>query len=163
MVDPENLQQGAALGGTYVLDERLVSHTAAGTLWRAHCLGGPAQILVRLIPCASTGEALRVPLFLIWSRIPRHLAVRRMSAVYARAVQPGVGVPTVIEPVSGTVLESSPDAGYQALAGLVGCAQENGLGAQIPPFTSNQPYYPATLHLFAMIAAYETLPECVPL
>lgn len=113
---------------------------------------------------ANTGyEALRVPLFLIWSRIPRHLAVRRMSAVYARTVHPGVGVPTVIEPLSGTVLESSPDAGYQAIAGLVGCAQENGLGAQIPPFTPDQPYYPATLHLFAMIAAYETLPECVPL
>lgn len=112
----------------------------------------------------NTGyEALRVPLFMIWSRIPRHLAVRRMAALYARTVQPGVGVPTVIEPISGTVLESSGDAGYQAVAGLVTCSEGSGLGALIPPFTPDQPYYPATLHLFAMIAANETLPECVPL
>lgn len=108
-------------------------------------------------------EALRVPLFMVWSRIPRHQAVRRMASVYARAVQPGVGVPTVIEPVSGTVLESSGDAGYQAIAGLITCADGMTAGALIPPFTNDQPYYPATLHLFAMIAAYETLPECVPL
>jgi endoglucanase len=112
----------------------------------------------------NTGyEALRVPLFMVWSRIPRHMAVRRMAAVYARTVQPGVGVPTVLEPVSGTVLESSGDAGYQAIAGLITCSEGLSGGAQIPPFTNNQPYYPATLHLFAMIAAFETLPECVPI
>ncbi|MCC1481343.1 glycosyl hydrolase family 5 [Roseibaca sp. Y0-43] len=112
----------------------------------------------------NTGyEALRVPLFMVWSRIPRHLSVRRMAAVYARTVQPGVGVPTVLEPVSGTVLESSGDAGYQAIAGLITCAENLTSGAQIPPFTNDQPYYPATLHLFAMIAAFETLPECVPI
>lgn len=108
-------------------------------------------------------EALRVPLFMVWSRIPRHLAVQRMASVYARTVQPGVGVPTIIEPVSGTVLESSADAGYRAIAGLVSCSVEQSAGASIPPFTADQPYYPATLHLFAMIAAFETLPECVPL
>jgi endoglucanase len=66
----------------------------------------------------NTGyEALRVPLFLIWSRLPQHNAVRRMAAVYERTVQPGVGAPTVIEPLSGVVLETSGDLGYQALAG----------------------------------------------
>ncbi|NBB97547.1 MAG: glycosyl hydrolase family 5 [Alphaproteobacteria bacterium] len=108
-------------------------------------------------------EALRVPLFMVWSRMPRHQAVQRMASVYARTVQPGVGVPTVIEPISSAVLESSADAGYQAIAGLITCADGLSAGALIPPFTPDQPYYPATLHLFAMIAAYETLPECVPL
>lgn len=112
----------------------------------------------------NTGyEALRVPLFLIWSRLPQHNAVRRMAAVYERTVQPGVGVPTVIEPLSGVVLETSGDLGYQALAGLTLCSARNMPGASIPPFTSAQPYYPATLQLFAMIAANETLPECVPI
>ncbi|CUX82882.1 MAG: endoglucanase Y [Roseibaca calidilacus] len=113
---------------------------------------------------ANTGyEAMRVPLFLTWSRSPRHLAVRRMAGVYARTVQPGVDVPTVLEPISGSVLETSADAGYQAVAGLITCTEGAGPGALIPPFTPDQPYYPATLHLFAMIAAHETLPECVPL
>ena len=86
-----------------------------------------------------------------------------MAAAYARSVEPGVAVPTVMEPISGTVLERSGDAGYRAVAGLVTCAEGGSLGAAIPPFTPDQPYYPATLHLFAMIAAHETLPECVPL
>jgi endoglucanase len=112
----------------------------------------------------NTGyEALRVPLFLIWSRLPQHNAVRRMAAVYERTVQPGVGVPTVIEPISGVVLETSGDLGYQALAGLTLCSARNTIGATIPPFSAAQPYYPATLQLFAMVAANETLPECVPL
>ncbi len=112
----------------------------------------------------NTGyEAMRVPLFLIWSRSPEHQAVRRMAAVYERAVKPGVGVPTVIEPNSGVVLESSADPGYQALAGLTICSNQRDLGSSIPPFTANQPYYPATLQLFAMVAVSETLPECVPL
>lgn len=108
-------------------------------------------------------EALRVPLFLIWSRLPDHGAVRRMAAVYERTVQPGIGVPTVIEPISGVVLESSTDPGYQALAGLTICSNQRNLGSTIPPFTPDQPYYPATLQLFAMVAVNETLPECVPL
>ena len=108
-------------------------------------------------------EALRVPLFLIWSRLPQHSAVRRMAAVYERTLQPGIGAPTVIEPLSGVVLETSADPGYQALAGLVLCSAQQNLGALIPPFTADQPYYPATLQLFSMFAANETMPECVPL
>lgn len=109
-------------------------------------------------------EALRVPLFLIWSGLARHPAVESMLRVYDRTVQPGLPVPTVIEPVSGVVLEASGDAGYRALSGLVGCAGRVGtVGAAMPPFDATQPYYPATLHLFAMIAANEASPECVPL
>ena len=108
-------------------------------------------------------EALRVPLFLIWSRLSQHTAVRRMAAVYERTVQPGLGVPTVVEPLSGVVLETSLDPGYQALAGLVLCSAQQSLGALIPPFTADQPYYPATLQLFTMFAANEIMPECVPL
>jgi endoglucanase len=89
--------------------------------------------------------------------------VRRMAAVYERTVQPGVGVPTVIEPLSGVVLESSSDLGYQALAGLTICSSQRNLGSTIPPFSPNQPYYPATLQMLAMVAVTETLPECVPL
>ncbi|MCH8466032.1 MAG: glycosyl hydrolase family 5, partial [Roseinatronobacter sp.] len=108
-------------------------------------------------------EAIRVPLFLVWSRMGQHMAVRRMAAVYERALQPGESAPTVIEPISGVVLETSADPGYQALAGVILCAGQTSLGAPIPPFTPNQRYYPATLQLFAMFAATDTLPECVPL
>jgi endo-1,4-beta-D-glucanase Y len=113
---------------------------------------------------ANTGyEALRVPLFLIWSGAQRHPAVQQAATIYNRTVQPGVPVPTVLEPVSGVVLESSSDAGYRALAGLVTCSGRGSIGAEIPPFNTRQPYYPATLQLFTMIAANRTSPECVPI
>ena len=113
---------------------------------------------------AAGYEAMRVPLYLIWSGLNRHPAVTQMMRVYARSVQPGVPVPTRIDPVSGAVLEASNDAGYRALAGLVSCAGNTGqVGSDMPPFDPAQPYYPATLHLFAMIAANEVTPECVPI
>ncbi len=113
---------------------------------------------------SNTGyEAIRVPLFLVWSRMPEHRAVRRMAAVYGRTLQPGIGVPTIVEPLSGVVLETSNDPGYHAIAGLVICSSQRGLGATIPPFSPQQPYYPATLQLFTMFAVDHTVPECVPL
>ncbi|SDW96164.1 glycosyl hydrolase family 8 [Roseicitreum antarcticum] len=115
---------------------------------------------------ANSGyEALRVPLFLIWSGMSEHPAVRQAASVYGRTVTPGAPVPTVMEPASGVVLESSPDAGYRALAGLVTCSVRapGSVGADMPPYSTRQPYYPATLQMFAMIAANQILPECVPL
>jgi endoglucanase len=119
-------------------------------------------------------EALRVPLFLVWSGLTDHPAVANMARIYDRTVQPGGSVPTVIEPASGVVLEASADPGYRALAGLIACAGRLGraapgqggfgqAGAAMPAFDATQPYYPATLQLFAMLAANEVRPECVPL
>jgi endoglucanase len=72
-------------------------------------------------------------------------------------------VPTIIEPTSGTVIEASNDPGYRALAALVSCAGSAQVGSDMPPFDPNQPYYPATLQMFAMIAANQVTPECVPI
>lgn len=114
---------------------------------------------------AHTGyEAMRVPLFLIWSGLNRHPAVQQMMRVYDRTVMPAAPVPTRIEPVSGVVLEASTDPGYRALAALVSCAGRAGqVGSDMPPFDPRQPYYPATLQLFSMIAANQVTPECVPI
>lgn len=114
------------------------------------------------LPANSGYEAIRVPLFMIWSGQVAHPAVRQMAAIYARVLHPGAAVPTVLEPGSGVVLETSPDPGYRALAGLTRCAAQAGNGADIPAFVADQPYYPATLQLFAMIAANKVLPQCVP-
>jgi len=109
-------------------------------------------------------EAMRVPLYLVWSGLNRHPAVSQMVRVYDRTVQAGVPVPTILEPSSGTVLEASNDPGYRALAALVSCAGSVGqVGSLMPPFDATQPYYPATLQMFAMIAANQVTPECVPI
>lgn len=136
-------------------------------------LDGPVPDWIKVTPdgvvpadgfSANAGyEAMRVPLFMVWSGLSSHPAVQQMMRVYERTVRPGTAVPTLIEPSSGTVLEASDDPGYRALAGLVSCAGRVGrVGADMPPFDASQPYYPATLQLFAMIAANEVSPECVP-
>ena len=113
---------------------------------------------------AAGYEAMRVPLYLIWSGQNRHMAVTQMMRIYARSVQPGAPIPTRIDPATGAILEASNDSGYRALAGLVSCAGTVGqVGSDMPPFDPQQPYYPATLHLFAMIAANQVTPECVPI
>ena len=109
-------------------------------------------------------EAMRVPLYLIWSGLRQHPAVTQMMRIYDRTVQPGVPVPTRIDPTTGAVLEASNDPGYRALAGLVSCAGTPAqVGSDMPPFDASQPYYPATLQMFAMIAANQVSPECVPI
>ncbi|GAB4264374.1 MAG: glycosyl hydrolase family 8 [Pararhodobacter sp.] len=109
-------------------------------------------------------EAMRVPLFLVWSGLNRHPAVEQMVRIYNRVVHPGVPVPTVIDPSTGSVVEASPDPGYRALAALVSCSGTPGqVGSDMPAFDPTQPYYPATLHMFAMIAANQVSPECVPI
>ncbi len=166
---PLAMRELAAATGQTALDvcaadgERLLEEIAAAGLvpdWIDVSADGwmPSQRL----PSNTGYEALRVPLFLIWSGQQTHTAVRNIASVYERVVHVGEAVPTVLEPGSGVVLDTSPDPGYRALAGLVRCAVTSGIGADIPPFDAKQPYYPATLQLFAMIAANKVLPECVP-
>lgn len=144
--------------------EALIARLAAGGLvpdWVQISRAGPAP--ADGFSANAGYEAIRVPLFMIWSGQPRHPAVVNMARVYERTVTPGMPVPTVIEPVSGRVLETSPDPGYLAVASLVFCAARIGqIGAPVPPFDPSQPYYPATLQLFAMIATNNVSPQCLP-
>ncbi|MDD7973363.1 glycosyl hydrolase family 8 [Roseinatronobacter alkalisoli] len=106
-------------------------------------------------------EAIRIPLFLAWSGEYQHPAILRAANAMARAPQGHAG--TVIDANTGEILEFSADAGYRAIAAIAGCAAHGGMGAAIPPFARNQPYYPATLHLFTMLAQTEMLPSCRPI
>lgn len=108
-------------------------------------------------------EAIRVPLFLTWSGRPDHPAVQQVARAWRAGMQPSGPVPVVMERVSGLVLEESPDPGYRAVAALISCAGAPTRGAAIPPFTAEQHYYPATLQLFTVLAATETLQGCLPI
>jgi endo-1,4-beta-D-glucanase Y len=110
-------------------------------------------------------ESIRVPLFALWSGDGAGHAVAR----YANAVasndpaQPA----TLFQRQSGAVLERSAHPGYQAVAALVSCAAslttvQATPTPVMPQFTTDQPYYPATLHIMALIAQTEGYPQCVP-
>nr|AIA86764.1 CAZy families GH8 protein [uncultured Rhodobacter sp.] len=103
------------------------------------------------------------PLFLLWSGHGNHPALRRQAEAYEAAGGPGAPTPTVMDRISFAVQETSNSPGYAALRGLVNCAAAAGQGAAIPHFAADQPYYPATLHLFALLAQIEASPSCVPI
>lgn len=106
-------------------------------------------------------EALRVPLFLVWSGETAHPALSAMVAAAAR-VPPGQAA-TVLDSRTGEILETSPDPGYRAVTALTACVMHQGVGAQLPPFAPSQPYYPATLHLFALVVQSRFYPSCLPI
>ncbi|KPQ07563.1 MAG: endoglucanase [Rhodobacteraceae bacterium HLUCCA12] len=161
------------LGTATGVDDLALAARSGEALTMRLALDGPVPDWIRITEegiseaegfSANAGyEAMRVPLFLVWSGLQSHPAVQQMMRIYERAVRPGAPVPTRIAPASSEVLEASNDAGYRAVAGLVSCAGRVGqIGADMPPFDPSQPYYPATLQMFAMIAANEVSPECVP-
>lgn len=105
-------------------------------------------------------EAMRVPLFALWSGQKDAPSVHRYNAAVA-AAKAGDAV-SVFDAVTGEVRERSPHPGYAAIAALAACAAAGLVGAAIPAFSSAQPYYPATLHLMALVAQTEMYPRCMP-
>ncbi|APX22905.1 MAG: glycosyl hydrolase family 5 [Rhodobacteraceae bacterium] len=106
-------------------------------------------------------EAMRVPLYYVWSGLENHPAVRRY-AIAQQAVGRGRAA-TVIGRPGGDILETSAEAGYRSLAALAGCVSNRNTGSGMLPFEASQSYYPATLQLFAMLAQIEGAPRCIPI
>ncbi|MGV8989602.1 MAG: glycosyl hydrolase family 8 [Cypionkella sp.] len=106
-------------------------------------------------------EAMRVPLFALWSGQADAASVRRYVTAVAEAG--GKDAVAVFDAATGAAGERSAHPGYQAIAALAACAGSGSVGAAIPAFSTDQPYYPATLHLMALVAQAEMYPQCVPL
>ncbi len=91
-------------------------------------------------------DALRVPLWLVWSGVTRHPVLERLRSL--QGCDPfAESVPTVRDLAIGTAIESSTFAGYRCLTYLLTCPE-------IPPlpYSAAQPYFPATLQLFLLLA-----------
>lgn len=98
-------------------------------------------------------DALRSALFLIWSGQIDHLAVKRAAAFYIAEAKRGALVPTVFVSSGRKVLATSDFSGYEAVSALVRCAALPSEHTVIPRSFDDQPYFPATLHLFSLIAS----------
>ncbi|QFU09778.1 putative endoglucanase precursor [Rhodobacteraceae bacterium THAF1] len=113
---------------------------------------------------ANSGyEALRVPLWMIWSRKPEHPALTTAFRPETARELSGELAATVVDYKTGAVLETSTEPGYRAVSSLAACMVQNQPGSAMPPFDPEQTYYPGTLHLFAFLAQIEVTPECFPL
>ena len=109
----------------------------------------------------NTGyEAMRIPLYLCLSGMSGHPMVARFRDAYMSTAGQDDGTATVFNSQTGEAVERSPNIGYAALAGLATCAAPQGASLPIPLFTTEQPYYPATLHLFVLIAQLQGFPQC---
>ncbi len=98
----------------------------------------------------SGHDALRVPLYLVWSGNRRHPAVARAAATFALGDAPGhVAVETTI---AGQVRVQSNLPGYRAIQALADCRGAHPSDEGHP----RQSYYPATLELLAEVAHRES-------
>lgn len=144
--------------------EALIDELARGGLvpdWISLTAEGPAAPPDNLSR-RSGYEAIRVPLFALWSDRAEARAVTAFSHALA-AAGPQPGAITVFDPANGEVLEHSSHPGYAAIAALATCATSNRVGSLMPAFSNDQPYYPATLHLMTLVVQATVFPRCVPI
>ncbi len=166
---PLAMRQVAAATGVAVLSrcaadgEALMAALAAEGLMPDWIQVGPSGTsVVEGMSDRNGYEALRIAPFLVWSGNAAHPAVARQVGAYRVAAVERL-TPTVMDRGTGAVIENSPDAGYAALAALLDCVEGTIPGAALPEFTTDQPYYPATLHLMMLIAQITVYPRCHPL
>ena len=106
-------------------------------------------------------EALRIPIFLIWSGEGNHPAVIEYADAQRDLRFGSFG--TIVSRDGGTILEPSEEAGYRAIRVLNRCQVENLDYVAVPSFDTNQPYYPATLQLFCFLVLLNAMPSCRPI
>ena len=96
-------------------------------------------------------DAVRVPLYLVWSGHRDHAAVALAKGIYARAA--GRNTPVVIDLKDGAVLDTSTYEGFAAVHRLV-----DGRRFETPELDVEQGYYPAMLDMLSRVANSETSP-----
>ena len=85
-------------------------------------------------------DAIRIPLYLAWSGTAQD---RSLLQSYGQIDL------SIIDLTSGNIHEALSDPDYRGISALVGCVLHGTFAS--PPY-QGQTYYPATLHLLAMIA-----------
>lgn len=101
-------------------------------------------------------DALRVPLYLVWSGNRGHPAVERARQTFE--LSDIAGHLAVVVAANGDVLAQSNSPGYQAIADLASCAADQDRDDAV----HLQTYYPATVELLARIAGKEATPCNLP-
>lgn len=96
-------------------------------------------------------DAVRVPLYLIWSGHRDHAAVAHAKEIYASAS--GQNTPVVVDLKDRTVLDTSTYDGFAAVHRLV-----DGRSFDTPELDVGQGYYPAMLDMLSRVADRETAP-----
>ena len=103
-------------------------------------------------------NAVRIPLYLAWAG----LGEREQYAPFIAWAARGRGAPAIVDVASGRDVGSFGEAGIGAIAALVACVVEGTkLPADFAASHANENYYPATLHMLALVAAQMRYASCL--
>jgi endoglucanase len=110
-------------------------------------------------PATFSYNAVRVPLYLALLGYPERRAYEPFLKLWAEPDPTGL---PIVDTASGQVAGRLQEPGYAAIPALVACALS---GTPLPPgFAEPAPaenYYPATLHLLALVAANTRYRSCL--
>jgi endoglucanase len=110
-------------------------------------------------PAVFSYNAIRVPLYLAWAGI----GDQRVHAAFGQnwASRERTGLP-VIDTADGQAIEWMQEPGYAALSALEACAVSGeAVPASFMSPAKAENYYPATLHLLALVAAQMRYRACL--
>jgi endoglucanase len=107
-------------------------------------LGGGVPAPAASFPRLFGYDAIRIPLYLAWSGTAQD---RSLLQSYGQTDL------SIIDLDTGNIREALSDPDYRGIGALVGCALHGTSVSPASPRYQGQTYYPATLHLLAMVAA----------
>lgn len=104
-------------------------------------------------------DAVRVPLYLAWAGIGEREHYAPFIAWAARSQ----GAPAIVDVASGRDAGAFAGSGAAAIGALIACVSDNAtLPADFTAGRASEDYYPATLHMLALVAAQMRYPSCLP-
>ena len=112
-------------------------------------------------------DALRVPLFLVWSDEASHPALLSHRNLYQTDKKTSNSFPVVFDIITGKAQSFSDDIGYRAIVSYFDCmvnksSFNSNKTKTMLPYYKNQPYFPATLHMMALLSQIERYDVCTP-
>lgn len=142
--------------GLALVDDLHRQPVAAPPDWISLAAGRPAP--ARRYPARSSYDALRIPLYLAMTGEDHAARLARSGAALPSVPQ---GLP-VVNLVSGVVEDIASGRGFRAIGALRSCAAEaKPLPREFYRLSHDDPYYPATLHMLALVGAMAGHAGCV--
>lgn len=156
VVAPEADWSGLTQGGLAILDAGRTTPETLPPDWMSLKDGkpGPAEGL----PYQFAYNAVRVPLYMAWAGVGE----REHYAPFMALVKRTRGALAIVDVANNNEIGKFGDSGIGAIGALIACVVE---GAKAPPqiFGANPAdnYYPATMHLLALLAMQMRYPSCL--
>lgn len=155
-ITPELDWRGVAQSGLALIDGARFGPALLPTDWisLAGREAGPASGF----PKVFGYNAIRIPLYLVWAGAGAEYRLRSFAAAWP---ENDTGL-RLVDVETGAVSEWLREPGYRALAALTHCVVSNvPYPDEFYRFTSNQNYYPATLHILSLLAAANRGGSCL--